>query len=79
MVSMEIVVGFLGRDNYDPEQNLILQQCKLDFSKKNDATSGFELWHISDERLGTSTQNWRWEDSGQNTLSSEKFSPEKKL
>ena len=31
MVPVEIRVGSLRRDNYDPEQNLILQWHELDF------------------------------------------------
>ena len=51
MVPVEIGAGFLRRDNYDPEQNLILQRYEL----KNDIIHSFESQHISNERLGTST------------------------
>ena len=34
MVLVELDAGSLRRDNFDLEQNMILQQCKLDFLKE---------------------------------------------
>ena len=34
MVPVELEAESLGRDNFDPEQNMILQWCELDLLKE---------------------------------------------
>ena len=42
MVTVEIEVGSLRRENHNPEQNETLQRRELDLSKKNDVTLNLE-------------------------------------
>ena len=57
MVPVELGAGFLRRDNFDLEQNMILQRVSLIFLKKNSATHNFESRHMNDALLDTSTQS----------------------
>ena len=41
VVPIELRTGSLGRDNFDPKKNMILQRRELDFSKKNVVTLNF--------------------------------------
>ena len=43
MVQMEIGARSLTRDNYDPEQNMILQQCELDYLKEKRCDSQLRI------------------------------------
>ena len=56
MVPIELGVGSLRRDNFELEQNMILQRRELVFSKKNDATHHFGSQCINDTLLNSSTR-----------------------
>ena len=56
MVLVELGIGSLRRDNFDPEQNMILQRCELDFLKEKRRDSQLQLRRTNDGLLGTSTR-----------------------
>ena len=56
MIPVEIGAGSSRRDNFDSEQNMILQRRDFISSKKNDVTPNFGSQRTNDALLGTSTQ-----------------------
>ena len=73
MILVELGAGSLRRDNFDSEQNIILQWCELNFLEEKRHESQLQVATYQDAQLDTSTRKWRQGDFKKETSSSEEF------